>query len=281
MTVPLCSGCTYGKMTRRPWRTKAPYNATPKVASAPGQCVSVDQLDATVPGLIAQIMGIPTTKRYNYAMIFVDHFSKLGYVHLQQTLMSDDTVKAKKAFENYTATYNVKELHYHADNGCFADNAFYQDLQDNNQSISFCVVNAHWQNGVAEKWIRDLTENARAMSLFAQRRSPDAITMNLWPYASSNGKHDLQLCTITRKEGIPPRIIQLNTHIAPVKTFSSFRLPCLCPSRTIATKAKDQKMGREGSNRGIPWPIATTCKVRHSCPKPDNRECFTAISRAI
>jgi hypothetical protein len=85
-TVPLCSGCTYRKMTRRPWRTKAPYVATPRVATAPGQCVSVDQLDATVPGLIAQIKGIPTTKRYNYATIFADHFSKLGYIYLQQTL---------------------------------------------------------------------------------------------------------------------------------------------------------------------------------------------------
>ncbi len=73
-------------MTRRPWRAKAFYVATPKSASAPGQCVSVDQLDATVPGLIAQIKGIPTTKRYNYATIFADHFSKLGYIYLQQTL---------------------------------------------------------------------------------------------------------------------------------------------------------------------------------------------------
>jgi hypothetical protein len=33
-TFPLCSGCTYGKMTRRPWRAKAPYVATPKIATA-------------------------------------------------------------------------------------------------------------------------------------------------------------------------------------------------------------------------------------------------------
>jgi transposase InsO family protein len=124
-----------------------------------------------------------TTKRYNYATIFVNHFSKLGYVHLQQTLTSDDMVKAKKAFKNYVTTYNIKILCYHADNGHFTDNAFHKDLQDNNQTIIFCGVNAHWQNGVAEKWIRDLTENARAKLLFAQRRWPDAITMYLWPYA--------------------------------------------------------------------------------------------------
>jgi len=77
-----------------------------------------------VPGVIAQLKGIPTIKRYNYATVFVDHFSKLSYVHLQQTLTPQDTVDAKKAFENYASTYRVKILHYHADNGRFADNAF-------------------------------------------------------------------------------------------------------------------------------------------------------------
>jgi hypothetical protein len=182
-TNPLCSGCIYGKMTRRPWRTKAPYQAVPKVATAPDQCFSVDQLDAKLPGLIAQIKGIPTRKRYNYATVFTDHYSKLGYVHLQQALTSEETVQVKHAFENYAATHNVKVLHYHADNRRFADNAFRQDLKNNNQTITFCGVNAHWQNGVAEKRIRDLTENARAMLLFAQQRWPDVITANLWPYA--------------------------------------------------------------------------------------------------
>jgi hypothetical protein len=90
-------------------------------------------------------------------------------VHLQQALTSEETVERKHAFENYAATHNVKVLHYHADNGCFADKAFRQDLKNNNQTITFCGVNAHWQNGVAEKRIRDLTENARTMLLFTQR----------------------------------------------------------------------------------------------------------------
>jgi hypothetical protein len=98
-------------------------------------------------------------------------------------LSSEDTVKAKTAFETFASTYGVKITHYHADNGRFADNAFREDLRRNNQTISFCGVNAHWQNGVAEKRIRDLSENARTMLLHAQRRWPDAVTVNLWPYA--------------------------------------------------------------------------------------------------
>jgi transposase InsO family protein len=171
--VPFCSGCAYGKMTRRPWRTKAGYNKTPKIATKPGKCVSIDQMDATVPGLIGQMAGgIPTNKRYQYATIFVDHYSRLGYIYLQQQLTSEETVQAKKAFETYAATYGVNILHYHADNGRFADKAFRQAISEKGQTISFCGVNAHWQNGVAERRIRELQENANTMLLHARRRWP-------------------------------------------------------------------------------------------------------------
>jgi hypothetical protein len=171
-------------MTWRPWRTKGQYNKAPKVATKPGECVSVDQMDATVPGLIGQMAGgIPTTKWYRYATIFVDHYSKLGYVYLQQQLTSKETVNAKKAFKTFATTHGVDILHYHADIGRFADKAFHQAISEKGQTISFCGINAHWQNGVAERRIRELQENANTMLLHAQWRWPDAINKNLWPYA--------------------------------------------------------------------------------------------------
>ena len=41
----------------------------------------------------------------------------------------------------------------------------------------------HWQNGVAEKAIRDLKESARTILLHAFDRWPGAITTYLWPQA--------------------------------------------------------------------------------------------------
>jgi hypothetical protein len=38
------------------------------------------------------------------------------------------------------------------------------------QTISFCGVNAHFQNGIAEKIIRDIQEQARTMLLHAKSR---------------------------------------------------------------------------------------------------------------
>ena len=49
--------------------------------------------------------------------------------------------------------------------------------------MSFAGVNAHHQNGHAERRIRELQELARAMLIHANSRWPDSITTNLWPYA--------------------------------------------------------------------------------------------------
>jgi hypothetical protein len=47
-----------------------------RTITSAGQCVSVDQLESPTPGLIAQLQGIPTKKRYTCVTVFVDQFSK-------------------------------------------------------------------------------------------------------------------------------------------------------------------------------------------------------------
>ena len=136
-----------------------------------------------MPGFVAQLKGRLTKTRYRAATIFVDHASRFGYVHLQPDLTSRSTVQAKQAFENYAAKSRIKIKHYHCDNGRFADNAFKDSAQSNNQTISYCGVNAHFQNGIAEKRIRDLQESARTMLIHAKMRWPEAVNVNLWPYA--------------------------------------------------------------------------------------------------
>ena len=118
---PFCAACQYGKQTRRPWRTKPGTTPSLQTAVRPGQCVSVDQMESTTNGFIAQLKGIPTKQRYRYATVFIDHFSRLSYVHLQKTLTSTETLEAKMAFEKFAEGHSVKIEHYHADNGRFAD----------------------------------------------------------------------------------------------------------------------------------------------------------------
>ena len=51
-------------------------------------------------------------------------------------------------------------LNYHADNGRFVDTSWVHDISIKGQTQTYCGVNAHWQNGIAEKGIRDLREQA-------------------------------------------------------------------------------------------------------------------------
>lgn len=182
--IPVCSACLYAKATRRQWRSKTSKNRIIKKATRPGQCVSVDQLVSPTPGLIAQLTGRLTTKRYKYATVFVDQYSGMGYTYLQQTATAEETIKAKKAFEAFAATHGVFRIEaYHADNGIFRANLWQQHCRNQGQPLTFAGVNAHHTNGAAEKRIRDIQELARTMLIHANRRWPAAITTNLWPYA--------------------------------------------------------------------------------------------------
>jgi hypothetical protein len=56
-------------------------------------------------------------------------------------------------------------------------------VQRKAQRLSFCGVEAHHQNGRAEKRIRDVQDEARTMLIHANRHWPEAIDARLWPYA--------------------------------------------------------------------------------------------------
>ncbi|MEL7340382.1 MAG: hypothetical protein AAGM67_07855, partial [Bacteroidota bacterium] len=106
--IPLCTACMYAKAQRTPWRHKRRKNHKPiRPPTKPGQVVSVDQLKSPTPGLVAQLTGSLTRQRYNYATVFVDHFSGLGYVYLQKTQAAEETLQAKLAFERHAATRGV------------------------------------------------------------------------------------------------------------------------------------------------------------------------------
>ena len=51
--------------------------------------------------------------------MFVDHYSDLDYVHLQESTLAEETIEGKRKFEQFMADRSVKVEHYHADNGVF------------------------------------------------------------------------------------------------------------------------------------------------------------------
>ena len=97
--LPLCESCVLGQATRRPWRTKANYRPIePRPAKSPGDVTSMDHLQSSTPGFVAQMKGRLTTSRYTGAVIFVDHFSSLPYAHMCKELSVEATIEALKSY---------------------------------------------------------------------------------------------------------------------------------------------------------------------------------------
>ena len=199
-------------MTKRPWRVKGDSKQTTRVATRPGQVVSVDQPESNSPGLIAQLKGKLTQQRYKYATVFVDQYSGYTFVYLQRHLTSEETVQAKHAFEWSAKQRGVKILHYHADNGRFDDNAFINDCRTRGQGLSYCGVNAHFQNGIAERRIQDLQEQTRTSMLYAMSKWKKMILICLWPYAMG---HANDVANATPKKG---------EESSPVEKFSGVKV---------------------------------------------------------
>ncbi len=107
-------------------------------------------------------------------------------MHLQINYPAESTMAAKLAFENYATKHGVSIKHYHCNNGRFANNAFKQSCGSNRQWLTFCGVNAHFQNGIAEHAIRSLSDSTCKQLLHAHSQWPAAVHFTLWPYALRN-----------------------------------------------------------------------------------------------
>ena len=280
--IPKCPGCLYGKAVKRPWKTATAYGQIqPTIAiTRPGQCVSVNQLESSTPGFIAQIKGIPTRNRYRAATVFIDHFSRLSFVQLQKSTKADETLQAKHAFERYARSHGVHVEHYHADNGRFAETVWLADVAKQSQSISFCAVNAHHQNGVAEKRIRDHQDMARSQLLNAKIRWPTAISANLWPYAvrCANDAHN---ATPMRQDGTSP--LETFTSLAVKSRITDFH-----HFGTPIYVLKNELQGGKQINKWLPRALGNVlgyvpapCTLRGTSVEPRNRTRFPSVSCQI
>ena len=212
-------------MHRKPWRTKGNHLKTSRVATEPGQIVSVDQLESPTPGFIAQLKGTLTKQCYKYATVFVDQYSRLSYIYLQQTIMSNEMVQAKIAFKRYSEERGVHIHHYHADNGRFADKGFIDNCQLNNQHLTYCGVNAHFQNGISKKRIQDLQEATIISLLFTLHKWPRMLSIHLWPYAMRT-VNEIMISTPTKYSEKSPQELFSGINVLPKIThFHAFACP--------------------------------------------------------
>ena len=102
---------------------------------------------------------------------------------MQTSLDGDQTVAAKLAFESNAESCGVQIKSYRADNGRFAEKCFTGAVTQAQQTIDFCAVGAHHQNGVIERNFQILSTKVSTILLHAKRNWPSMITIILWPFA--------------------------------------------------------------------------------------------------
>ena len=105
--IKTCSACLYGKAMKRAWRSKQERQRQWNQALKPRDVISADQMVSPVPGLIAQMVGFLMKQCYKYAPVFIDQVSRMGFLYHQKTCSAEETIEAKRAFENYAANQGV------------------------------------------------------------------------------------------------------------------------------------------------------------------------------
>jgi hypothetical protein len=145
--------------------------------------VSIDQLESTHPGRIPVYKGSPSSSSYHAGSLFTDHASRFLHFVPHCSTGAEEAVLAKRLFEHLASTHHRSIKRYHADNGVFTTKLFRDACNSQHQQLTLCGVDAHHQNGIAERFIRTITERARTMLIHAMLCWPDIITEDLWPFA--------------------------------------------------------------------------------------------------
>jgi hypothetical protein len=94
-------------------------------------------MESPTPGFVGQIKGRLTTKRYQAATVFVDHYSQLTFAYMQFSTGAEETINAKLPFGFESVSLNKRDRghvgHIHFEirrkarttQGCFEQKSFW------------------------------------------------------------------------------------------------------------------------------------------------------------
>ena len=182
--TPLCTYCIQAKQGRTSISRSATGGSIKSGNLKSGDKVSCDHYMSREPGLVANIHGCILKREHaTCGTIMVDHASDFIFHFVQTSTEGSQTVEAKHKFERFAKNCGVDIKHYHADNKIFNEQVFRESCIAASQVQTFCGVNAHHQNGVAERKIKTVISLARAMLFTAMIKNPTVITLQFWPFA--------------------------------------------------------------------------------------------------
>jgi hypothetical protein len=141
---PVCGSCQYGKAHKRnpDTKTEIPNPATTgninKNHLHPGDQVSMDHFVVRTNGRRLESKGKEhKDQMFKGGTIFVDAASGKITLKFQVSLQAADTIRSKMEFERTSHSYGVRIKTYRTDNGVFMAQAFIDEINANQQTISF------------------------------------------------------------------------------------------------------------------------------------------------
>jgi hypothetical protein len=118
-------------------------------------------------------------------------------------------------------------------------------MEGSKQTISFCGVGAHHQNGIAEKRIGALQRRGTTLLLHAQRRWPDAINTHLWTYAIRAANDSRNYAPTNENDTSPMSRLCTTSSIPTIQNQHHFG----CPTYVLKKELQDHKKIRKWSDR--------------------------------
>jgi hypothetical protein len=96
-----------------------------------------------------------------------------------------------------------------------------------NQTIAFCGVGSHHQNGIAEQKMKDITLVGRTLLLHAKRMLPEYISTILWPFAIKCYEDQMNNSTFGADGRTPfETLAGLDSTPINLSNFHTFGCPC-------------------------------------------------------
>lgn len=225
-TKLICPSCTFANCKKKKWRTKKQHGSLRSESDlCPGDATSMDHVISAQPGLVPRLDGRHTRDRIVGACVFFDHVSNHSYTHLQTSIDNAQTLEAKKGYQRFASSHGVTLKRFHADNGIFAEKVFRDDLDANDQAITFCAVGVHHQNGLVERHIQTLSRGARASLLHAKRHWDEAVGTILWPYAWKDFEEKYNNFHLNEKGESPLNLFSESEVKADLKNYHPFGCP--------------------------------------------------------
>ena len=96
-----------------------------------------------------------------------------------------------------------------------------------NKNITFCVVGGHYQNGIVERKINELTLIFRTLLLHAIHHYPNYTIMMMWPFSLKEAAFCLNKVSIRSYErSNEATFFGVNGDIIKPTMFHNFVFPC-------------------------------------------------------